>query len=144
MKYQVNTISTVKYVLLTTLISLSSCSNLKGLFGEPTPSHQTSGGDSYGEKVTLRFLQNVPNLRFCLEKYLSPDESGQFKGSLNFRYFINRFGMVRNVSITSDQLKNIKAKGCMIKVITTIEMPNHKLKKDFEVRQPIGISMSAQ
>ncbi|MCR9206001.1 MAG: hypothetical protein NXH75_15565 [Halobacteriovoraceae bacterium] len=124
------------------LILSSGCSLLEKMKQPFTPKNaQTTSGNAYGDKLRKRLLENVPNLRFCLEKFLPLTESGDFKGSVTFSFAVNRFGMVRNVSVTSDQLRNIKAKGCMVKTITTIEMPNHTSKKDFKMRQPIGITM---
>lgn len=124
------------------LILFTSCSVLDKLKSESPKNTLNSPEKTYGDRVRKRLIENVPNLRFCLEKFLPPTESGNFKGSVTFSFAVNRFGMVRNVSVTSDQLRNIKAKGCMVKTITTIEMPNHPSKKDFKIRQPIGITMS--
>lgn len=130
-------------LFFTLLLLLASCSLLEK-FKTPNNSQKSSSNpsSSYGDQVRKRLIQNIPNLQFCLEKFLPPTESGTFKGSVTFSFAINRFGMVRNVAVTSDQLRNIKAKGCMVKTITTIEMPNHASKKDFKMKQPIGITMS--
>lgn len=129
--------------IIASLLLFSSCSiidRFKGVdSGNPS---QVSGNDSYGNKVRKRLIENIPNLRFCLEKFLPATESGSFDGAVTFKFSINRFGMVRDVMITSDHLRNIKAKGCMVKTITVIEMPNHTSKKDFKISQPIGISMT--
>lgn len=129
----------IQYLLLI-LALLNSCSILE-IKRNNHQENLTNKADTYGQKVRLRLIENVPNYRFCLEKYLPPTESGVFKGSVTFSFAINKFGMVKEVAVLSDQLKNIKAKGCLIKTITMMEMPKHDKKKDFKVRQPMGISM---
>lgn len=129
----------IQYLLLI-LISINGCSILE-LRRNNDQKNLTKTADTYGQKVRLRLIENVPNYRFCLEKYLPPTESGVFKGSVTFSFAINKFGMVKEVAVISDQLKNLKAKGCLIKTITMMEMPKHNKKKDFKVRQPMGISM---
>lgn len=122
------------------LLSLSSCSYFSQLTNSKknTDSKELQG---YAAKVRGRLIENVPNYRFCLEKFLTPDESGSFKGAVTFSFEINKHGTVRDVMVISDQLKNLKAKGCLIKVISMMEMPKHNKKKNFKVRQPMGISM---
>ena len=134
----------IQYLLLNLLIILmfSSCSQFQFLSNSrKQDSQQQQQGQGYGAKVRKRLIENVPNYRFCLEKYLTPDESGTFKGSVTFAFEINKHGSVRNVAVISDQLKNLKAKGCLIKSISMMEMPKHSRAKNFKVRQPMGISM---
>ncbi len=130
----------IQYLLLL-MISISSCSSISLFSKNEQNKGIPKGNVSYGDRVRLRLIENVPNYRFCLEKYLPPTESGTFNGSVTFSFAINRHGMVKEVAVVSDQLRNIKAKGCLIKTITMLEMPKHDKKKDFKVRQPMGISM---
>jgi len=127
----------VKYLFF--LIILASCSGFE--LGR-TRSKTKSIGElpNYGEKVRQRIIDNVPNLRFCLEKFLPPMDSN-FQGTVNFRFFINSHGMVKNVAVTSAQLRSLKAKGCLVKTITTLEMPKHNKGQDFQVNQPLGFSL---
>ncbi len=129
-----------KNYLLTIVLFLSGCGQFE-VFKNSAQKHQTPLPSTYGEKVRLRLIENVPNYQFCLEKYLRPTGEGAFNGSVTFSLLINKHGTVRNVAILSDKLKNLKAKGCLIKVLTMMEMPKHNKEKDFEVRQPMGINM---
>lgn len=122
------------------LISLLSCSHFEQLTSS-TKNADSAELQGYAAKVRGRLIENVPNYRFCLEKFLTPDESGSFKGAVTFSFEINKHGTVRDVMVISDQLKNLKAKGCLIKAISMMEMPKHNKKKNFKVRQPMGISM---
>lgn len=132
----------VQYLLLNFFIILifTGCSQFQFMSNSGS-NKGTSAPQGYGAKVRKRLIENVPNYRFCLEKFLTPDESGTFKGAVTFAFEINKHGTIRNVSVISDQLKNLKAKGCLIKTISMMEMPKHDKKKNFKVRQPMGISM---
>lgn len=128
-----------KLFIFTSLI-LTSCAQFEVFKNSASDSSSPQLGH-YAQKVRLRLMENIPNYRFCLEKYIIPSEDGEFKGAVTFSFLINKHGMVKNVTIISDKLKNLKAKGCLIKALTTMEMPKHNKAKDFEVRQPIGISL---
>lgn len=127
----------LKYFLFTILFT--SCSGFE--LGRTSNKPKSIGElASYGEKVRQRIVDNIPNLRFCLEKFLPP-MNNNFKGTVNFRFFINSHGMVKNVSVTSAQLQSLKVKGCLVKTITTLEMPKHNKGQDFQVNQPLGFSL---
>lgn len=130
----------VQYIFLM-LLMVSGCSNITIFDQRGKKNLSYNGKESYGDKVRQRLVENVPNYRFCLEKYLTPTESGVFKGAVTFSFSINKHGTVKEVAVISDQLKNLKAKGCLIKTITMLEMPKHDKNSDFKVRQPLGISM---
>jgi len=138
------------FLLVSALFAISTgCARLKKWSDETFSDDSTSpnkitqnSSENYGSQVRQRLIENVPNLRFCLEKFLPPTrDNDHFEGVLTIKFAINRFGMVRNVLVTADSIRDIKTKGCLVKAATVIEMPNHSSLNDFIVNQPLGISM---
>ena len=116
-------------VILTALL-LSSCSRFALKRNKPLPK-------GYPGLVKSRILENVGNMRFCYEKYLNQHPEA-FEGKVTLNLKITPKGSVRTVMLSKDSINNLQVKGCLVKMVMTMQFPPHKWKEDFSFKQPLS------
>lgn len=113
-------------LLLIGIFFVTSCAGLGPKYSAPK---------SYTAKARAVLVEFYPLLRECYINELDRTKR-KIRGSVTFKININRSGKVELVKLIDDSLRNLKIKGCFVKILHQISFPPHDNLSPMQLNQP--------